>query len=273
MKLEPTQENINELKKEASAPCISIYMALSKTTQEKEQDKVRFETLLKTAARQIIEGGSDKAFARQAVEPGFLLAQDHFFWKTNATGLAVFIAPPQIIRYFQLPETIKDSVYVGKGFDLARLQKNIQKCRDFFIFKASKNNLVLYRVACGKLEKMEVRNLPENIKSMAPDKSFEKKLQSHGGAPAGRSELFHGQGQGKETEKVLVLKYFQIADNALRNILASRNEPLIFAGSPNLFPIFRKANTYPHLLETALSGNFDKTPPAELQKKARKLLN
>jgi Bacterial archaeo-eukaryotic release factor family 7 len=273
MKLEFNQENIAQLEKENAAPCVSIYLPLSKTTREKSSDNVRFENLLKTAARQIIQGGGDKNFARQLVEPGFALTRDHFFWKTGAVSLAIFIAPPQILRYFEVPATIKESVYAGKGFDLARLQKKLDDRRDFYLLAASKNNLALYQNKNDVFKKLTVAGLPENIKELTPDKTFEKKLQSHGGAPAGRSELFHGQGQGKETEKVLVLKYFQIANDALRAVLANGDEPLVFAGSPNLYPIFRKANTYPYLFKIALQGNFDETPPAELQKKALSLLS
>ena len=272
MKLTLTQDNLVSLAKVETAPCISIYMPLSKTTRERENDKVRFENLLKNAARQIIDGGESKSFARETVESGFKLAQDHFFWKTTAAALAFFITTPQILRYFELPTAVQESVYVGKEFDLARLKKNLENKRVFYLLAASKNNLTLYKNENDNFGKLSVAGLPKNMEELAPDKTFEKKLQSHGGAPAGRSELFHGQGQGKETEKILVLKYFQAADNALRTVLASENKPLVFAGSQNLFPLFRKANSYPYLLKSALKGNFDETSPSDLQKKAAALI-
>lgn len=273
MRLELNQNNVVELKKENSAPCISIYMPLSKTILERSKDRIHLENLLKTAARQIIGAGADKSFAREAVEPGFQLAQDHFFWKTTAPGLAFFIAYPQILRYFELPGTVKESVYVGRGFDLARLQKNLENNHEFFVFVASKKNLALYQTVNGGLQKIKIQGLPENIKSLSPDKTFEKKLQTHGSAPRGKREIFHGQGIGKENEKILLLRYFQIADKALRSLLVNKKDPLVFAGTDSLFTVFRQANTYPHLLVKSLKGNFDNYTQIDLFKKAANAVN
>jgi len=268
MKLELTQKNIEALALENLEPCVSIYMPLSKTIRGKANDKVRLENLLKDGARKIIAGGADKSFARKFVEPGFALAQDHFFWKNDAKGLAVFIAAPDIVRYFCLPQEVKESVYVGKGFDIARLRKSLESRPNFFVLAASKNKLALYRALNGKIEKLDIRGLPKGIKGLLPDKTFEKNLQSHGRAPRGKMVIMHGQGTGKETEKTMILKYFQTADRALRKMLANKTDPLVFAGTESLFTAFRQANTYPHLATASLKGNFDNDLPGELFDKA-----
>jgi hypothetical protein len=271
MKLELTQRNIARLQEENSAFCITIYMPLSKTTREKDSDKVRFENLLKDAARQIITSGSAKSDARQIVEPGFKLAQDHFFWKTDAGGLAFFISPTGALSYFELYSAVKESVYVGQEFDLSRVMKSIRNCQEFFILALSKNNISFYKASCEKLEKAAIRNLPENIKSLSPDKAFEKQLQVHGRSPRGKQELIHGQGRGKETEKILLLRYFQTISAALRPVLANKKFPLIFAGASNLFPIFRQTVAYSGPLIN-LKGNFDEVPPERIREKALELL-
>jgi hypothetical protein len=271
MKLEMTQKNIARLQEENAAFCITIYMPLSKTTREKDSDKVRFENLLKDAARQIIAGGRTKSDARQIVEPGFKLAQDHFFWKTDAAGLAFFISPSGILNYFELHPTVKESVYVGQEFDLSRLMKSFNNCLEFFILALSKNNLSFYKASCDKLEKTVIRNLPENLKSLSPDKTFEKQLQVHGRSPHGKQELIHGQGRGKETEKVLLRRYFQTISTALRPVLVNKKLPLVFAGASNLFPIFRQSIAYSGPLIN-LKGNFDEVPPERIREKALELL-
>ena len=264
-------ENVAALEKETSAPAVSIYLPLSKNLSGRKKNRINFENLLKGAAKLIIRGGSDKGFARQFVEPGFVLAQDHFFWKTKAAGFAVFITSPQILRYFELPAAPKESIYVGKGFDVARIKKMAGDEHDFYLLAASKKNLILYKNQNNRFEKISVAGMPNNIEDLEPDNKFGKKLQSHGGGDK-KSELFHGHGQGKETEKMLVLKFFQLANDALRPVLANKTEPLVFAGSPNLFPIFRKANTYPNLYKTPIKGNIDNILPEVLFKKASELL-
>ncbi|MFA6376013.1 MAG: hypothetical protein WCX69_01275 [Candidatus Paceibacterota bacterium] len=270
MKISLNKENVIELGKETSAPAISIYLPLSNSLSGRKKDQINLENLLKNAAKQIINSGFDKSFARNFVEPGFVLAQDHFSWKTKAAGLAVFITAPQILRYFELPTAPKESIYVGKGFDTARIKKMAGDEQNFYLLAASKNNLALYKNQNGRFEKISAAGMPKSIKELEPDKTFESKLQSHGGG--GKSELFHSQGQGKETEKVLLLRFFQIANDALRPVLAKKTEPLIFAGSPNLFPIFRKANTYPGLYGIPIKGSTDNILPEILIKKALELL-
>jgi len=266
------QKNVDDLSQERSAPCISIYLRLAKTFIERKDDRVRLENFIKAANDKLVAAGTGDDYIRRLLKPLARLAQDHFFWKTKAAAMSFFIAPPQILSYFELPEDVEESMRVGDGFNLKPLSKMLKNKFDFYLIAASKNNLALYHSKDDRFEKLDVSGMPKNIKELQPDKTFEKKLQMHGSSPHGKGEIIHGQGVGKETEKVMVLKYFQIADNSLRAVLASRNKPLIFAGAENLFPLFRKANSYPHLFKTALKGNFDQAQPADLLKKAQHLL-
>lgn len=266
--MELTKKNIDDLTAETIEPCISIYMPLSKTLREKTADKVRLENLLKTAARKIIAAGSQKSFARQFVEPGFALARDHFFWKTDAKGLAVFIAAPTIIRYFLLPDPPKETVFVGKGFDTARAKKILEKNRDFYVLAVTKKRLRFFGPSQGIFKEISIRGLPDLIKNLLPGRDPEKSIQFHGQAPLGKSEIAHGHGREKDTRNDLMLKYFQKTDRLVSRYLTSKSHPLIFAGTDSLFALYRQANTYPRLSTKSLKGNFDKNMPDEIFKKA-----
>ena len=266
-------ENLRELSKESVAPAISIYMPLKISGKSRGENKIRLENLLKIARTKLIGEGAESNFAEQMLAPVSELLDNGIFWRrTTAAGLALFITPPQIHRYFELPDPVEESLRIGTGFHLDPLREIVGKNRDFYLLVSSKKGIALYRGANGKLEKQNVSGLPDGIKSLVPDKKFEKKLESHGSAPAGKMEIIHGQGRGKETDKILVLKYFQIAGTALGKFLAKRKEPLMFAGTENLYPLYRKANIYPHLTEKRMAGNFDDIPLPELYKKAINLL-
>jgi hypothetical protein len=271
MKLEITEKNIAQLEKDNSAPSVSIYFPLSKSESGRAKDRIRFENMLKEAARKIIAGGSEKSFAREFVEPGFALARDPFFWKTKASGLAFFITSPQILRYFELPAPAKDYLYVGKGFDTSFLRKGLAKIKDYFILAASKKSLALYHAAGDRLQRLSVPGLPVSIADFIPDKSFEKQLQSHGRVPHGKREIMHGHGGKKDLEKTIATKYFTQVDKALRQFLRDKGRPLIFAGDSGNFSLYRRINTYPHLIEGYLAGNFDDTPLPNLFEKAANL--
>ncbi|MCU0653210.1 MAG: hypothetical protein MUD10_03035, partial [Candidatus Pacebacteria bacterium] len=139
------------------------------------------------------------------------------------------------------------------------------------VLAASKKSLALYHAAGDRLQRLSVPGLPVSIADFIPDKSFEKQLQSHGRVPHGKREIMHGHGGKKDLEKTIATKYFTQVDKALRQFLRDKGRPLIFAGDSGNFSLYRRINTYPHLIEGYLAGNFDDTPLPNLFEKAANL--
>jgi len=81
--------------------------------------------------------------------------------------------------------------------------------------------------------------------------------------------MFHGHGTGKDDAKNNILRYFQQVDQGLRNILKEGPAPLVLAGVDYLFPIYREANSYPHLVEQGITGNPESLKAEELHEQAR----
>lgn len=272
MKIELNQKNIAELEKETISPCVTIYLPLEKTIKEKTiKSKVKLENLIKNAEKQLIAGGSEEIYAKKILSPAANLAQDHFVWKNNAAGLAIFIAPPGVLRYFELPETPKEIIYVGKGFDIARLKVIARNCQNFFILAAGKNSLAFYVADCGKIKEEKI-GLPKHTQDFLPGRDPEKSIQFHGRNPAGGQSIIHGQGKGKDKEKDLLLKYFKMADKIIQKHLAKESAPLIFAGDDGIFSIYRRANSYSNLLPVNLKGNFENKNPENALKEAFEII-
>lgn len=272
MKIELSQQNIAELERETLSPCVTIYLPLAKTIKEKTaKSKIKLENSIKAAEKKIIAGGGEKNYAAKLLEPAQELAQNHFTWKTDALGLAIFVAPPGILRYFELPEAPKETVYAGKGFDVARLKVIARNSQNFFILAAGKNSLAFYAADYGKIEEVKI-GLPRHTQDFLPGRDPEKSLQFHGRNPAGRQSIIHGQGKGKDKEKELLLKYFKMADKIIQKHLTKETAPLIFAGDDGIFSIYRRANNYPNLLSANLKENFENKNPKNLLKDALQVL-
>jgi len=272
MELELNAQNIAELEKETIAPCATIYLPLAKTIKEKTaKSKIALENLIKAAEKKMIAAGSGKDYAEKFLKPAQTLSQDHFLWKTNAAGLAIFVAPPDILRYFKLAIAPKESVYVGKGFDTARLKRNFQNCSEFFVLAAGKNSLAFYRADCGKIEELKI-GLPAHTRDFLPGRDPEKSIQGHGRAPIGKARIVHGQGMGKDSAKELLLKYFKMADKIIYRHLSQKNAPLIFAGDNGIFSIYRQANGYSRLMDDNLKGNFENEKKEAILEKSTQLL-
>jgi hypothetical protein len=68
--------------------------------------------------------------------------------------------------------------------------------------------------------------------------------------------------------KDMVLRYFRRIDSGLRRVIAAEHVPLVLACVDYLLPIYREANSYPHLLDDAIAGNPDELKPEELRTQA-----
>jgi hypothetical protein len=103
----------------------------------------------------------------------------------------------------------------------------------------------------------------------------EKQLQFHTRTPTvggGRAAIFHGHGAGTDDAKNNILRYFQQVDQGLREILREERGPLILAGVDYLFPIYREANSYSHLMNTGIAGNPEGWKAEELHAQAWKIV-
>src|SRR5690242_4678346 len=81
-----------------------------------------------------------------------------------------------------------------------------------------------------------------------------------------RATIFHGQGVGTDDEKGQLLHFFQQIDRGLHPLFANEQAPLILAGVAYLFPLYREANPYAHLIEEGVPGNPDLTSLETLHK-------
>jgi hypothetical protein len=85
--------------------------------------------------------------------------------------------------------------------------------------------------------------------------------------------MFFGQGVGTDDSKDRILRYFREVDKGVKEMLPGDRIPLILAGVDYLLPIYREANTYPHLVGGGVEGNPDGLRPEELHARAFDLLD
>jgi hypothetical protein len=107
---------------------------------------------------------------------------------------------------------------------------------------------------------VKVADLPKDAASAAGKSSIKDR------SPSGRI-------QGSEGQKVRLRQYARTVDQALREILAGRETPLILAAAEPLDAIYRSVNTYPFLAEEGIGGNPEKLSDADLARASRGVLD
>jgi hypothetical protein len=66
--------------------------------------------------------------------------------------------------------------------------------------------------------------------------------------------VFHGHDVSAQ-DKPRILQWFRRVDDELSGLLAGESSPLVLAGVDSLFPLYREANSHPHLVEEGIPGN------------------
>jgi hypothetical protein len=82
------------------------------------------------------------------------------------------------------------------------------------------------------------------------------------------SVTFHGQGEGSKSAKNDLLQYLRLVADGLTDFLQGDRVPLVLAGVEYLLQIYKEVNTYPHLIDTIITGNPDLLSIDELQHSA-----
>ncbi len=84
-----------------------------------------------------------------------------------------------------------------------------------------------------------------------------------------KGAIFHGP---SVTNKDRLIHFFRDVDLGVVSTLKNQEAPLIVAAVEYLFPIYKEANTYPHLLEDMIPGNPDLLTPDALHAASWKIV-
>jgi hypothetical protein len=197
------------------------------------------------------------------------LLQDRDFWQRQSDGLAVFFSA-DTLHYFRLPMAFKELAMISHRFHIKPLLPILAGDGLFYILALSQNQIRLLEGTRHTVDEIELEAVAQSLSEAFPEVSTEKQLQFHTGTSSGtgsRAAMFHGHdisSKGKD----MILQWFRMIDRQLRNLLPDGPSPLILAGVDSLFPIYREANTYPHLLEGGIPGNPESLKPEELHGQA-----
>ena len=262
-----TRDDLRDLARDQQGPCVTIFMPTQRNTPQIHENQIRFKNLLREAERKLEEFGyPDKQAALEAPQK---LIDDKLFWQNQCDGLALFVSPG-FFRYYCVPITLDEMVVVTDRFHIKPLLPLLTADTRYYVLALSQNQVRLLHCTRHSFREVELEGIPESREEALRYDEPEHQLQLHTGTGirGGRgTALFHSQGAAIEN-KDLILRFFQQIDRGLQKILPPDRVPLVLAGVEYLFPIYREANTYPHLLEQGIPGNPEGVRSEELHQQA-----
>ncbi len=271
-----TRTELEQLMRKEQQWCVSIYMPTHRTGREAQQDPIRLKNLLGEAETRLLDQGVGRRVVQKMLAPASKLLQDSHFWQHQSDGLAIFITSNRVRRY-RLPLNFEEFVAVMDQFHVKPLLPLFTGDGQFYILALSQNEVRLLNGTRDNISEVDIGQLGGSLAEAIQPGDHQASLQLHttgsaGGKTGDGSVTFHGQGGDDANAKNDLLRYFRLVADGLTEFLQGDRTPLVLAGVEYLLPIYKEANTYPHLIDTVIKGNPDLLSAEELHKSAWEIL-
>jgi len=251
---------------------VSIFMPTHSVTTRVQEDQIRFRNLVRKAENKLDELGVDKPDL--FLEPAYKLLDDRPFWRHQSDGLALFVAKG-LFKPYRLPRRFDELVSVTNRFHVKPILPLLTGDGRFYLLALSRNQVRLFQCTKYSVSQVALEGVPTSLDEALKYDEVEKQLQFHtrtAGGPGRRPAMFHGHGVGTEETKDRILRFFQEIDKGIQNLLSDDQIPMVIAAVDYLAPIFKQATSYPHILESNISGNPEEISPQDLHSKAVEII-
>lgn len=250
--------------------CITLYMPAHQSGQavNEKEDIIRFKNLLQTAQKRMEEMNVEATKIQELLQPCYDLLRDDDFWREQLNGLAVFAAD-NFCHFMRVPATLCEEVFVNHHFLLTPLVPVLNAKNKFYLLVLSKHTARLYQADDFHIESLEVKGMPNG---MADVVHFEEKdneqLTRTGSSGGGEGANYHGMNSNPDHKTDIAL-YLEEVDRTLwTELLSDKHIPLLLAGVDYIMPIYKHQSKYQHIVEEALSGNFEHMTEANIHQLA-----
>jgi hypothetical protein len=241
---------------------ISIFMPTHHRGGENQQDPIRLRNLMRQAEEKLIARGLRSTEARSLVASSEQLLTDNLFWRQQSDGLALFIEPEKFM-YYRIPMYIREEVEIGERYYIKPLIPLISECGWFYILSLGRHENRLMQCTASGSVRVNLESILKNIPEALFLETTGSRMQYHGvfqgeGSDSGAAAVTRqGEGSRPDYDTRNLIKYFEQVNQEVIRILAQEKAPLILSAVDYLYPLYRKVNSYPNLLEEGIPDNPD----------------
>ena len=255
----PSRSDIEQLIKVRAPACLSLYLRTTPVTQDAQADRIALKNLARTGLDRLRAQDAEKRGIAAIEEEIDDLVDDDNFWAFQAHSLAVF-ATPETTLTFRLPNALEPIVEAGDRFYIKPLLRAARAA-------------VGVRPGAGPGLRAPHRGFRRHAGLRANSCGHAQGRRERRGKASILDRSPSGRLQGSEGQKVRLRQYARQVDQALRELLAGRETPLILATAPPIDSIYRLVNTYPHLVEGVIPGSPERVSAADLTQASRGVLD
>lgn len=266
----PNESELSELRSFRDSYCVSIYVPFIEPSGATNPEQIEFKNLLRQASVALIAAGAKPKVAEDTLRPARELINSQEFWPNKRSSLAVF-AQQEFFRYYHLPDSgAPHLLTIDKRFNLKPLLAAMRDDTRYYLLALSHRSVKLFEGGHYEIKRVEPKGFPSDMKATLRIDELPKWSETHTVAPTSReaSEAFHGQYNRRQTDKTMLVEFFQHINKSLQLFLRGREAPLVIGGVDYLLPLYRQVNTYPYLLPEVITGNLEHIDLDELREQA-----
>ena len=267
-------ENVNKMRSKITTPlalntfkklsethnpnCISIYLPMFK--KGKEQNQEMGPAILKAQIHELEkaleQSGLNNMEITDYLQPLHDLVQDRELWRNPNDGLAIFLERESGLQYYLLPLPFEPKNYLSDHFYMLPLFPLYHQNGEYFILGLSRDFVKLYKADRYGLSDLNLEmHAPKELEEAVGYDYRQKTLQFRSGQAGYAQGSYHGHGEGKDDEKLELIKFFKEIDKGVSELIGDSNAPLLVAGVARWHSLYREVNSYPNLYEEALLGD------------------
>jgi hypothetical protein len=235
----------------AAGPCISATVSIpdpSHLRPELNQTIRKLEKQLKVAS-------PDVRTAQTLLEPLREFASTIQTEGDWAVSLAIYRSA-DVFHCFRVPEIAKEFASVEDGFEIRPLLKVVSREQRFHLLALSQKKVRFFDCSQYRIQELELHGrVPQNLRTFLngtlPNQAVPTDPDRH------EEYLTH---------------FFQEIDRGVHKILAGDTAPLLLAAVEYETALYRRVNTYPHLVDQDIHGSPDGTRPPQLYESALEIV-
>ena len=234
-----SKEQLAALAGVEAPPAVSIYLPTHEKAREVRQDPIRMRNALSIVTERLLGAGHRRPEVEELLKPAQALLDDEFFWRHQAQGLAVFVAPGGLFQAHKLPVEVKEEQHVGPRPHVKPLLPLLADDGRFYVLTAQADDTRLYVGTRHGLAEMDV-DIPRTVAEVTAETDYQETLHSappartRGDSAVGMVKTYGFGEDPEEQRKAQLIEHLRRLHNALERELAGDRTPIVLVGQPEI---------------------------------------
>ena len=271
-----SRQELEALIATSGGPHVSLFMPTIRAGEEVAKNRIRLKNLTREAENQLLEMGMRTPDAQALLRPAEQMLGPTDAWLFPGDGLAIFLSKDQAYQY-SLPMRLAEKLVVTDRFHIKPLIPLFTGDGSFFLLALSQNEIRLLQGSRESIAQVEFEPGQE-LDALTPGSDNPQQFM-HWFVPASRAggrdrqaAVIHATGGGEDDDQVRLMEFLRQVDKSLQPILRDEQAPLVLAGVEYLQAFYRQGSSYPHIVETGITGNVETENEQDLHTEAWKIL-